>query len=673
MKTRILLATLALSVSALGQSTPPPPTITLEVPVEAAGHSFQLWENYYNPAMVFSGQPVYDALTGKFLVTGDPPYGWTYWTAPLLINDTLGTQWNWSSYISEPTTLSVTMFDPGTIGYAVDAARSSHVLGLVVPGYNWSFPVSSTGVLGSTVVDSDGNSQFASLGFFNAFAQTYDPSLSASNTALVDLTASQQSPLGVTDLRGLAWGSRTVFPTRVATFSLGTVDWQYSAPQGVSYTLHTASSTPGSLQNLVPQLASIYDPVTSSYTYELRVSGQVGVGENYWLTNQNGTQSTAQFFMGAANSEVVQSGAPFSVPYSDFQTLTFSIGENHFNEWLAVSQNGSLIPVTPYTSGGTLTTWDQTGTAISYSYGTYTSQSQVDLNQPWTLVSIDYWSSSVIQDFGQITQLFDGFTPWNPVSPAGAVSFAVAAGRAGSLDGGQLRLQNTDGTQWLVSPASDTDLYNFSVTIGDVTYPVQYRLVTAPSTALQGWAGDTATIVDLANGDTGIIHPSTTSSYELATWAPLTTINLWLPAQRWAHDVRVRTALGDDVRVSAGALQGVWSGGSFTTYGFYNATASIHAGVDWWIHDVSTGETASGVNIPDRKNWTGSSDLQDDDSDGLPAWYEYILGTSDDVTTGWDTDGDGIGDYQEMAAGSDPRSAKPVLTIVLPITAAWIN
>ena len=137
--------------------------------------------------------------------------------------------------------------------------------------------------------------------------------------------------------------------------------------------------------------------------------------------------------------------------------------------------------------------------------------------------------------------------------------------------------------------------------------------------------------------------------------------------------MRVRTALGDDVRVSAGALQGVWSGGTFTSYGIYNATASIHAGVDWWVYDFSTGETASEANIPDVTYWTGSSDLQDDDGDDLPAWYEYILGTSDDATTGWDTDGDGIGDYQEIAAGTNPNQAAPTLTVTTPVGAVWLN
>ena len=48
-------------------------------------------------------------------------------------------------------------------------------------------------------------------------------------------------------------------------------------------------------------------------------------------------------------------------------------------------------------------------------------------------------------------------------------------------------------------------------------------------------------------------------------------------------------------------------------------------------------------------------DVTDDDADGLPAWYEEILGTDPDLD---DTDGDGISDYDEIyQTGTDPTES----------------
>ena len=82
---RSILATTALGCSALAQW----PTITLEVPVQAAGHSFELYEGYYyGSSSVFSGLPTYDALTQKFLITAGA--NGSTWYYPRLWNNTLG-------------------------------------------------------------------------------------------------------------------------------------------------------------------------------------------------------------------------------------------------------------------------------------------------------------------------------------------------------------------------------------------------------------------------------------------------------------------------------------------------------------------------------------------------------------------------------------------------------
>ena len=437
MKLHILLATLALGLSALGQSSPPP-TITLEIPTEAAGHSFTFMDDS-DGQLFHVGVPMFDALTMKFIVSGTPTY--SPQVMPWLFDETLGT---WKMYptmsLTTSATLQASVFGGGTIGYAVDEGLEGHTFALVVPSQNWAFPVTKLPVLGSWVLDSDGVQQWVSFGFFNAFSATEIAWLSSENTVLVDLTAQMQSVANATDLRDpAAWEPRTVaLPTRAAVFSFGEVDWQYQVPTGAVYTLHTSS---GSLQGVTPSVAMLYDEWGSGIGYEVRVSGQVGIGEEYWLTRDGTEETTPHFFMDVGSAEVVQSAAPLAVPTSNFQTVTFLIGENHFNDVLIIWQGSSFAGwLTPSMTANSLVTWDQFGSEVNYAYDYYIAT--VDMNAPWSLVDSVTW-----QDYGQTTDLRDGFTPFNPVPPVGQVSVSVPHARRTSLMNGQIQLLGNDGTR----------------------------------------------------------------------------------------------------------------------------------------------------------------------------------------------------------------------------------
>lgn len=682
MKTHILLATLALSLSAYGQ-TSPPPTITLEIPIEAAGHSFELWEDYYMPTPVFSGLPVYDASSGKFLVSGIPPYGWSYWSNPLLVNLTLGqTQWASASYVTDPLLLPLPPADAGTLTYAMAEGLENHSFALVAPGVG-AFPVTKLPVLGSTVNDSDGNPVFLSMGFFNAFVKTEIGSLSPANTVLVDLTAQLQSVGTATDLRDpAAWAARTVaLPTRAAVFSFGTVDYSYNVPAGTVYTLHTSS---GSLQGLVPFYESLYNEWGGWIGYDLRVSGQVGITEEYWLTRDGTADTTPHFFMGVGSAGVVQSAAPLAVPTANFQTVTFSIGENHFNEYLVVSQNGTFTTLDrDWSSAGQnmLVTWDANGTAVQYYFDYFTAT--FDVNAPW---QVGRANGSEFQSLGQTTDLRDGFTPFNPAPPTGSVSVSIPEARRASLVAGQIRLLTTDGLQWAVSavPGFEVPGYNYSCWSGVfIGTPLEhwsyfyYIPATAPSST-SDWLN--IALHDISAGDT-TEYGAGGSELNFTMALPLTTLNFNLPSSRWDQELYLMTAAGGMFPVNKGTIQGLWSlngsGANFSSYGYFDASAQAHTGADWWVY-APYGDNGSpafsdpngldGNGNPSLMNW--NTTWADSDSDTLPDWYEYIIGTNSNA---WDSDGDGIGDYDEIVTGTNPNQAAPILTVTSPVGAVWVN
>lgn len=671
MKTRILLATLALSVSALGQSSPPP-TITLEIPVEAAGHSFQFLDDS-DGQLFHEGVPIFDALTMKFILTGTPTL--QSQVMPILSDHTVGNTMEYGTLsLTGPVVWQASVFGAGTIGYALGGERLDHTFALVAPALGWAFPVSKVSPASLSALDSDGNWQLA-FGFFNAYVATGVSTLSRLNTVLVDLTAQEQSKPNLTDLRfAESWAPRSVaLPTRAVTFTIGEVASGYQILPGATFTLHTSS---GNMQGLVP-----FSVVVGGHRL-LRLGGQVGIREEYWWTRDGTAETTDHFFMEIGHTAVSKAGAGLSVPVADIQTVTFTIGEDHFSESLAVLQNGSITPLGSGTGGANmLVTWDQNGNEVQYHFDYFSAS--VDMSQPWDLVSVDA-TPAVIHSFGQTTDLRGGFAPFNPVAPAGFVSMSVPEARRASLLGGQLKLQANDSTEWAVSVTPGFEgvgqyyTYWSGVFVGTPlerwSY-FQYIPATAPSSTTD-WQQisllDTAASESSGSGAGG-------GYLDFSKWLPVTTLSLNLPVSRWNQELYIITSAGGMFPVTKGNIQGLWSfygmGNYFTTYGYFDAASQIHSGADWWVYapygNSGTPEVSE-LNGSDIMNWNPTS-ATDADGDGLPDWYEYILGTSDDATTGWDTDGDGIGDYQEIAAGTNPNQAAPTLTVTTPVGAVWLN
>ncbi len=638
--------------------------------------------SYYSMGAVFSGMPTYGALTQKFLITaGANGSSWAY---PYLWNDTLGTgttvDLGQYDYYNPPPSIPVNPIGSGSFAYAVAEGLESHTFALVVPAYNWSFPVSKLPVLGCSGVDGSGNPAFVSLGFFNAFSITQMSWLNANDAVLVDLTAQTQSAPNATDLRDPAsWVPKTVsVPTREVTFDFGPVDWQYSPPQGAHYFLQSSS---GAAQSLVP-MKNWVDTVS-----HLTVTGQVGVGDNYWLSTPTGTVSTPIFQMDGGNTTVWKSAAPIPVPTTNFQSMIFRIGENHLNQQLFVVQQGefgpNFIPLSYSPGSGALVTWNEAGNTVNYPFVNY--EVMVDMNLPWTLMNY-----SLGTDYGAVTQLFDGFVPYNPVPP-GYVPMSIPEARRSSLTSGNLKLHVDDGTEWLVSPIDGFELPDYYLTfwmLTNVGTPLErstefhYIPSMAPTTSM-----DPAqlTLHD-AGEDDEIAFSAGGLGNNFGLWLPEVPLNLNLPESRWTQELHVITAAGGMFPVVKGSIQGVWSNDGtstvFTSYHFFDATSKMHRGTDWWVYAPygNWGQPAysdkNGLDIggnPSLLNWTPESDMTDSDNDGLPnGWEGRWFGNLSSTGT-QNPDGDDWDNATELANGTNPIDAAPVITLTSPAGAMLVN
>jgi hypothetical protein len=131
---------------------------------------------------------------------------------------------------------------------------------------------------------------------------------------------------------------------------------------------------------------------------------------------------------------------------------------------------------------------------------------------------------------------------------------------------------------------------------------------------------------------------------------------------RWLHDLRVRTSDGQQFPLAPGTMQGFWTqvnsaGGDFNNYWYFHTTGQFIQGRDWWIYDATTHETSPWLNQNDLSHWVAPGAQLDTDGDGLPDWFEALIGTSSVGPHPQDTDDDGLPDLWEVQHHLNPNSA----------------
>jgi len=482
----------------------------------------------------------------------------------------------------------------------------------------------------------------ASYGFFTAAAY---PDHDGGSFHIIDTTSSQQAPANLADLTLATWG-----PISLSGMSRSVAIQLSDTNAGGTFTFHGSQ---GSLQTVTAYYTGYTEPQTGSYVTGWFVFGSAGVGENFWLTRDSDGSQSPQLTMGINDMYVDWTG--YFAPVRYYQTIEFQIGGPRAGHTLMIQQADGYTSGLYNTGSGSMTTWNDDGAEVVYTYYTFQGTLAVlDLATPSTWWLIDQTTG---ENLGGTTMLLEGWEPWHPSPPAGFVSLTINQARHGH----SFRIQQDDGTAWNVSAASgyespdaylQTWMTFYAGTPEERTQEIQYYPANAPFDPNQGF-----TVTDLSTGEQ-VAYPSMTWTVDLSLWyLPANPLALKVSVTRWTHELLIHQGNGESFTITRGNLQGSWSqdpdtGGWFISSSYFDATASVRPGLDFWVYDVTTGET-SPVNVTDLSQW-GSSDMGlDSDGDGLPDWYEFVLGTDSENT---DTDGDGLSDGIEARFGLNPLS-----------------
>jgi hypothetical protein len=506
-----------------------------------------------------------------------------------------------------------------------------------------SYAVTQGAEVSGYAPSSGGGEAFTSFGFFTARA---DVENSAQNEGqpfrLVDMTTGEQAPANTTELVRAAWVPASLPGLQRSAKVLVS----YSEPGG-TYTFHTSG---GTLQGVSASWENAVDPVSANIYEGWMVSCPVQAGTAFWVTRDSDGAMSPRMTM-PLNNQVVDWSAAFP-PVQNLQTFWFQIGGDRAGHTLSIHHmNGTAMPLYQplWTTPGAnyLTTWDGDGLQTDYHYENF--EAKVDVSQTgWTL-----FDETTGEELGQTTAVFESWQVWRPEPPAGLMSIAMSSSRRGhdlwlrqAADGLLFPLSPAAGYETPANDRTASNTRSFNGTGATLQNSFSYFPAEAQYDAAQGFS-----IVDQTTGEE-IPFPAGTPSANLSQWylaaSPLT-VNV--SVTRWTHELWLRQPNGWQVRLKNQTLQGEWVGGvSFTSYGYFDAAASCHPGVDWWIYDATTGEV-SAVSPADLIGWT---DDTDSDADTLPGWQEFILGTDPHNP---DTDGDGLSDAWELAHGMNPLDA----------------
>ena len=189
------------------------------------------------------------------------------------------------------------------------------------------------------------------------------------------------------------------------------------------------------------------------------------------------------------------------------------------NDVFAVQQNGGIISYLYPTSSGTLTSWDNSGNPLTYTY--LVCNATVDISQSWALLDI-----TTGENLGAVASVLDGWQPWQPGPTAGLLSLNINQAHRDHV----VELRQADGTVQGLVPALGYDNHDTVLSawntytagsIGPLIYQIDYfpaRFKYDPAQAF--------TIVDIDTGEDKPF-PAGTATVDLSQWflppAPLIT------------------------------------------------------------------------------------------------------------------------------------------------------
>jgi len=361
-------------------------------------------------------------------------------------------------------------------------------------------------------------------------------------------------------------------------------------------------------------------------------------GETFWLTRDNDGASSPRikmdFGMGNLNSGWVVvdwSNVPLP-PNAPLSTLSFQIGaERAEDEFAVVDGAGNAHHLYPdwnhSWNASYLVSWDNSGAETRYVFNYLLAE--VDESQEWSLVDV-----TTGENFGPAHQVLTGFAPWHPDPQPGWMYlsliesrkndslrlYANGAGMAVSavVIDPQYQAEGAHLSYWAVTASPDGTQHQ--------TVEVRYVPAMAP---VPTWNGG-FTVYDDTAGDW---KDAPGAPLDFSQWyLPATeTLGLRVTVTRWDNPLLILYPNGESAPVERGMLEGSWGvtpdgNGYFTSYGWFDATATVHPDAPWVLWDTKRNEFVS----PDEGTTTdfiNDTDDTDTDGDTLPDWYEYLIGS----------------------------------------------
>jgi hypothetical protein len=363
-----------------------------------------------------------------------------------------------------------------------------------------------------------------------------------------------------------------------------------------------------------------YDSLGNEYYRYRHVAYKAEINTYYtWTVRDSGD-----------HTELMDGFNPPTPPH--WETIAVEVGEDHWADTIRVTfEGGADVQMAPdWTTLRHRYACDVTGYAY-YSYAIVDYTAFIDTNRAY----------SVANSAGH-TDFLDGFNP----PPLPSVSAQVGENHWQEA----ITFHLNDGSTLQGAPDWSSQGYQAQTDADGVEY---YRynwvnyVVTIGVNQAVSWVEGGEGNMNLMDG----FNPPPPPGLEQP-------IQLKIAASRWNHPLEVRTSDGYTYPVSADQMQGFWTEDRtaqswWVSYYFLNATSESRSGLNWWVHDGTTGDD-SPPNTHDLSQWLSPDANVDTDGDGLVDWYETLIGTDANST---DSDHDGMSDVWEITHHFNPASA----------------